>query len=114
MFITSRAMISSKFRQTPGSTRTAASFKSRERKRSHQTNSPLCEKDHTCWHNFGDRCIIVFRECAFCIREATKETGWIQPGKRGSARKCGDEKHGEWCLVGEGHRHGQENDQAAR
>jgi hypothetical protein len=32
MFITSRAMISSKFRQTPSSTRTAASFKSRERK----------------------------------------------------------------------------------
>src|SRR4030095_11985232 len=32
MFITSRAMISSKFIQTPRSTRTAASFKSRERK----------------------------------------------------------------------------------
>ena len=45
-------------------------------------------------------------ECAFWFRQATKETNWIRSGKRGSARKCGDEKHGERSVVRERHRHG--------
>jgi hypothetical protein len=47
------------------------------------------------------------------FRKATKETIRIHPGKRGSACKCGNEKHGDRSVVGERYRHGEETNQAA-
>jgi hypothetical protein len=43
----------------------------------------------------------VFSNAPHGFAKPQKETSWIRPGKRGSARKCGDEKHGDRCVVRE-------------